>query len=105
MDLNEINEYIQKVYKVNTLINLNFANIEQICLKNNEIEYPYCSFYIKKCPEYGYAPNKLLIYHNKERKNHSSSGGSLIYDGLESIDWVMQNVFKLEKKEEQLRLF
>lgn len=105
MDLTEINEYIQKTYKVKTLINLNFANVEQICFKNNEIEYPYCSFYIKKCPEWGYAPNQLLIYYSKERKNHTGSDGSTIYKGLESIDWVMQNIFKLEKKEEQLKLF
>ena len=68
-------------------------------------DHPYCSFYFDICPKWGYAPDKLLIYHSKEKKDHTSFSGSLIYEGIESIDWLMQNTFGLVKANEQLELF
>lgn len=104
MNLNEINEYIKKTYQVDTIINLNFANEEQICFKNKNLSYPFCSFYITLCPEWGYAPHQLLIHYSKTKKDHAGSSCSIIYEGMESIDWLMQNIFELEKKDQQLSL-
>ncbi len=105
VDIYEINEYIKKTYQVDTLVNTNFQDLDQICFKNKKLYYPFCSLYIDLCPSWGYAPNKLLIHHSKEKKDHTGASGSIVYNGIESIDWVMQNVFEIEKKEEQLTLF
>lgn len=105
IDLDDINKYIKKVYQIDTTITLNFKNLKQICFKNKKLYNPYCSFYIDICPDWGFAPNQLLLHYSTEKKDHTGSSGAIIYKGLESIDWVMQNGFELEKKEQQLTLF
>lgn len=104
-EIQKINEYIKKTYQVDTLINLNFSNQEQICFKNKNLKYPYCSFYIDICPAWGFAPDQPLLHHSTERKDHTGSSGAIVYKGIESIDWLMHNIFKLEKKDQQLTLF
>ncbi len=98
IDIYEIDRYITKFYSVKTLINLSWNNLDQICFTNKKLHYPFCSFYFDICPKLGYAPGKLLIYHKEEDKYHIGSSGSIVYEGIESIDWLMQNVFKLKKK-------
>lgn len=105
VDIYEIARYIKNVYSINPLINLSWDNLEQICFTNKKLNHPYCSFHFDICPKWGYAPGKLLIYHSQEKKDHTGCGGSLIYEGIESIDWLMQNTFGLVKANEQLELF
>lgn len=105
VDVYEIDRYIKNAYSVKTLVNLSLNNLDQICFFNKRLYYPYCSFYFDICPKWGYAPDKLLIHYSKEKKNHTGSNGSIIYNGIESIDWLMQNIFKLVKVNEQLSLF
>lgn len=105
VDIYEIARYIKKVYSINPLINLSWNDLEQICFTNKKLDHPYCSFYFGICPKWGYAPGRLLIYHNQEKKDHTSFSGSLIYEGIESIDWLMQNTFGMVKVNEQLELF
>lgn len=99
MTIEEINNYIQDKYKIDTTISINFTNLKQINFKNKNIDTPFCSIYLDICPEWGYAPSKMLIYYCKEKKNHTGSSGSVIYDGIKSIDDVMKNVFELNKED------
>lgn len=101
MTIFEINDYILKKYKVKTLINLNFKNENQICFKNNKSEYPFCSLYLDICPNWGFAPGKILIHHARENKSHEGSSGAIIFKGKESIDWLMINFFEISKKQEE----
>ena len=105
VDIHEISKYITRVYSVKTLVNLNCIGLDQICFTNKKLDTPFCSLYFDICPEWGYAPNELLIHYEKERKDHSGASGSIVYDGIESIDWLMKNIFDLEKKYEQFSLF
>lgn len=76
IDIEYINNYIKKNYQINTLINKNYLDDEQICFKNNNIEYPFCSFYFGICPDWGFAPGEMLIYYSKEKKDHTGSGAA-----------------------------
>lgn len=53
VDIYEIAKYIKTVYSLNTLINLSWNNLEQICFINKKLEHPYCSFYFEICPKWG----------------------------------------------------
>ena len=105
VDIYEINKYITKNYSIKTLVNLSWNGLTQICFTNKKLYNPFCSFYFDICPKWGYAPDKLLIYYSMEKKDHTGSDGSMVYEGIESIDWLMQKTFELEKKDEQLTLF
>lgn len=105
VDVYEIDRYIKNAYSVKTLVNLSWNNLDQICFVNKRLYNLYCSFYFDICPKWGYAPDKLLIHYSMEKKDHTCSSGSIIYKGIESIDWLMQNIFELVKVNEQLALF
>lgn len=104
-ELLNIQGYIEKSYQVKTEINSYYGEIEQICFKNNNLEYPFCSLYLDICPNWGFAPGKILIHYSREKKDHTGGFGANVYIGMQSIDELMNNFFKINKKESQTTIF
>lgn len=104
--LEKIQRYIFEKYLINfTLDYDDFFNQYELNFKNNKFKKKY-KLYLEMCPNWGFAPNEMLVHYSNEYFNNTGSSGASVYKGLETIESILIDNFGFTKStEKQISIF
>lgn len=108
-ELIKIQQYIKENYNLDFELTTNYNN--EFALKRRDKKNNYVAeLYLGICPDYGFAPGKVLLYEEIQHgmsPYDGSNGSAVIYKGFDTIDNYLSNPYINAKKiaDKQMNIF